>query len=784
MNPEHIKQIAQELKFKPSQVQNVQNLIFEQECTVPFVARYRKEMTGSLDEVGIMAIRDRTKYLTELDAAKVRYLKVVETAAQSNPAIMKRLDELRKKFLACTDKQTLDDLYLPFKPKRQTKAQIAKEKGLQPLADELLAGLTTIKDTKEVAQKFAKDDLTVEEALKGAGFIFSENLNEDAEIRKFARDYLQKNGLITAQARKYKEGEKKPKNYGKYTNYYEYQEPITKATPHRVMAVRRGEQEKCLRLKITYEAAPITEHCLQSLTKGHPVSEDMSKFLTDVTGDCVNRLLGPAIETEARVQLKEKGEDSAINVFSSNLGRLLMSSPLPNQVVLGIDPGLRTGCKCAVVSSTGKFLGSEVIYPDYRDSEAAKTKLAKTIIHTSIDQFKVNFVAIGNGTGSKEISGLVSEVLKQHPNVKKMIVNESGASVYSTDDIAREEFPKLDATIRSAISIARRLQDPLAELVKIDPRSIGVGQYQHDVNVKKLNDSLGDVVVSCVNRVGVNLNTASYKLLSYVSGVGPSLAKSIVKQRDASGAFKSRDELKSIKGFGPKVFEQAAGFLRVVGGDNPLDNSAVHPERYGLVAKIAADKNKPLKEIIGTKTLGDSINLEEYVSADVGLPTIRDIIEELSKPGRDPREQGTHLEYDDNVSEISDLEIGMVLKGTVTNVTDFGAFVDVGVHQDGLVHKSEIAHRFIENTTEAIAVGDIVDVKVTEVDEKKKRISLSIKATKEAPAAPKRNFQARNKSQNNGPQRGNRPNHNRKPRSKKPEKSYSVDDLLSKFNQR
>ena len=536
-------------------------------------------------------------------------------------------------------------------------------------------------------------------------------------------------------------------------------------------------------------------------------SDVVKQWLVQTTDDAYNRLMGPSIETELRMMIKSQAEDEAINVFSKNLENLLLLPPIPGKVVMGIDPGIRTGSKLAVVDETGKLLGNATIYPDFRRDDTPKNKEAKMVLAGLLDKFKVTCIAIGNGTGSREIDRFVIEVLKEFnaQSIKRIVVNEAGASVYSTEDIAREEFPDLDPTIRSAVSIARRLQDPLAELVKITPRSIGVGQYQHDVNPSKLGKSLEEVVESCVNKVGVNVNTASYKLLGYVSGVGPALAKNIVSYRDSNGKFGSRQDLQNVSGFGPKAFLQAAGFIRIPGANHPLDDSGVHPERYEIVENIARDLKKDVREIIGKREIVDSIPWERYVTDTVGLPTLRDIASELIKPGRDPREDGARLMYSDEISEIEHLKPGMVLKGTVTNVTNFGAFVDIGVHQDGLVHISELSDQFIKDPSEVVAVGVVVTVKVLDVDVARRRISLTCKMGERQPQAGASAQQKggssqgrhgasggqRSQDQHRGPRRdhdgprsgGGQGQRSSKP-PKQPEKNFTMADLMAKFGKK
>jgi uncharacterized protein len=846
-----IQQVATELNLKPANVHNVIKLMFEEECTVPFVARYRKEMTGSMDEVQIRDVRDRYHYLNELETSKVKYIKVVEEHCAKNPAFKGKFEELKKKFLACKTRQELEDLYLPFKPKRRTRAMIAREKGLEPLLEKILAERNKINDLAAVAAAFVTPassdvppDLKVPDvaaALSGAADILAERINETAEFRARVRTISQETGMlvskkveekaaaasaapvpVTAASLEEKDKDHKGKktDASKYENYFDYKESINSAPSHRVMAVRRGESEKFLRVGIEVDEQRIVGELTTAVLGSEVATDEVRQWLVKTSEDSYKRLMGPSIETEIRLNLKGVAEDEAINVFSKNLANLLLLPPIPDKVVMGVDPGLRTGSKLAVVDDTGKLLAHTTIYPDYRNENSPKNSEAKTVIAGFIDRFKVQCLAIGNGTGGREIDKFISNVCREFSikDVKRVTVNEAGASVYSTDEIAREEFPDLDPTIRSSVSIARRLQDPLAELVKISPRSIGVGQYQHDVNPTKLNRSLEEVVESSVNKVGVNLNTASYKLLGYVSGVGPTLAKSIVTWRDKNGKFKTRDEVMKVSGFGPKVYQQSAGFLRVPDSANPLDNSSVHPERYDIVQLVAKDMKTEVRELIGRKDMVESIPWEKYVSQQVGMPTLQDIASELIKPGRDPREDGSRLMFSDDVSDLSDLKPGMGLKGTVTNVTNFGAFVDIGVHQDGLVHISELSDDYVKNPADVVSVGDVLNVKVMEVDVARRRISLSCKtnpgerqdaapsAAEGSRALPPQHRPNRPGESRPGPQGASRQgqqggngsrgyqggnqggqqvgNRQGPPPKKKDERSFTMDDLLGKFNKR
>ena len=805
-----VAKIASELNLKDFQVNNTVKLLVEEECTIPFVARYRKEMTGSLDEVALRNIHERYEYLTELEGNKVKYLKVVEEHCKGKPELQSKLPELRLKFEKAETKQELEDLYLPFKPKRRTRAQIAKEKGLEPLLERILEKGAEIIDLEEVAKEFVskpEDHIdpklqvkSVEEALSGAADIYSERTAETAEIRALVRELSFESGMLVSkqieQVSAPAETEKKGKKTeaSKYENYFDYKEPVTAAASHRVMAVRRGEAEKVLKVTIEVNSEAIVTSIKQKSLETLPrLTATVKAWLEKALEDCYKRLIAPSIETEIRLKLKQDAELEAIRVFSENLENLLLLPPIPNMTVMGVDPGLRTGSKFAIVSSTGKLLDHTTLYPDLGNKETDKTVKAKAEILRLINQHSVKCVAIGNGTGSREINRLVTQVIKENElkDIKRLVVNEAGASVYSTMDIARQEFPDLDPTIRSAVSIARRLQDPLAELVKIDPRSIGVGQYQHDVNVTKLKNSLEAVVESCVNRVGVNVNTASSALLAYVSGIGASVAKNVIAKRDETGGFLSRDELLKVAGFGPKAFEQAAGFLRVPESQNPLDNSGVHPERYEIVTQISKDLNTSLADLIGKKDVVEAISLEKYVTEQVGMPTLKDIASELVKPGRDPREDGTRLMFSDDVTEIEDLTVGMKLPGTVTNVTNFGAFVDIGVHQDGLIHISELADKFVDDPSKVVSVGDVVEVRVIDVDVKRRRIGLSRKQSTDSynSAAPqstsKQNLSQSSKRGPIKPRQGaKRTTGDNQQRGRANQQQFTMDDLLAKFNQR
>ncbi len=720
--------LIEETGFKPFQVENTVEL-FNEGATVPFIARYRKERTGELDEVAIRTLEERLGYYRELEERKTTVLGSIEEQGKLTP-------ELKTRIEACRQKNELEDLYLPYKPKRRTKATIARERGLEPLADLIAAQQITQGSPAEVAAPFvdpAKEVADAAAALEGAGHILAERLAEDADARALVRQLTWEQGEFVSKVAPEKAG-----SVSKFEMYYDHSEPLRSVPSHRMLAMRRGEKEEVLRLAVTAPEEEILLRLKGRLLKGQSI---FRPFLEGVAVDAYRRLIASSIEVELRLEAKKAADETAIKVFADNLKNLLLLPPAGSKRVLGVDPGLRTGSKLAAVDATGRFLEHVTIYPHTGESRVPQAK--KDLLRL-LQAHAIEMVAIGNGTASREMDQFVRETLREAGlQLPVAMVNEAGASVYSASDIAREEFPGLDLTVRGAISIARRLQDPLAELVKIDPKSIGVGQYQHDVNQSALKKALDATVESCVNYVGVNLNTASWALLSYVSGIGESLAKAIVRYRDEQGSFATRQGLLKVPRFGAKAFEQAAGFLRIRGGDHPLDNTAVHPENYALVEAMAADLRVTLQQLASDATLAGKIDLKRYVSETVGLPTLRDILEELKKPGRDPRAAFEAVSFRDDVREIADLKEGMVLQGTVTNVAAFGAFVDIGVHQDGLVHVSHLSDRFIRDPNEAVKVGEIVKVKVLAVDLPRKRISLSIKEAQSGtgkgggkPAAP------------------------------------------------
>ena len=682
--------------------------LLDQGGTVPFIARYRKEVTGNLDEVQIRAIEEKLQYFRELADRQATVLKSIEEQG-------KLTDGLRARIEAVLDRSELEDLYLPYRPKRRTKAMIAREKGLEPLALYLWNQEPAAAGLLEYAGSFG---LAVEEALEGARHIVAEMISETAEFRKGLRAMLLNEGVI--ESRKV-DGVEAKDEQGKFAMYYEFREPANKIPSHRMLAIRRGETEGVLYFTIDLDRErPIG--WLKSKVLKAP--GDWTIQLEMATQDAWKRLLSLSIESEVRAELKAKADLEAIKVFRENMENLLLSPPAGQIGVLAVDPGIRTGCKIAIVDETGRFLAHTVIYPHQPKNDFAGSS---RILKELMQKHAVRAIAIGNGTASRETDAFIREFLKNEglTDVFSVTVNESGASIYSASDIAREEFPDLDLTVRGAISIARRLQDPLAELVKIDPKSIGVGQYQHDVDQHQLQDSLEKVIESCVNRVGVDLNTASWALLRYVAGIHERVAKNIVGYRNENGKFRSRAQLSKVPGVGPKTFEQAAGFLRIRGGDNPLDSTAVHPESYALVSQIASTIGVTIPDLIRQPMLLENVDRKSLAA---GTFTLADILEELKKPGRDPRRQFVAPKFAEGVKEIGDLKPGMVLEGVVTNVTKFGAFVDIGVHQDGLVHVSEISNRYIKDPAEAVKVGQIVQVQVVNADAKAKRIGLSMKA--------------------------------------------------------
>lgn len=709
-----IKTLAEELNIGRRQAEAAVALIDEGN-TIPFIARYRKEATGSLNDEILRDLDERLRYLRSLEERKEQVISSITDQEKMTPELEKAIREA-KTLVA------VEDLYLPYRPKRRTRAMIAREKGLEPLAD-----LIALQRLKEPALKAAeayvseeKDVKTPQEALDGAKDILAERLSDNGVFRKYIRNITMNKGFLQSKA-------KDETASSVYEMYYDYEEMVKKAAGHRILALNRGESEKILSIKIAAPQETIISYLeSQTITSDNPYT---SPVLREVAEDSYNRLIGPSIEREIRSTLTEKAQEGAIRVFGRNLEQLLMQPPIVGRVVLGWDPAFRTGCKLAVVDGTGKVLDTAVIYPTAPQN---KVEEAKRLLKELIKTYDISLISVGNGTASRESEQIIVELLKEiRGTIQYVIVNEAGASVYSASKLAAEEFPSFDVAQRSAVSIARRLQDPLAELVKIDPKSIGVGQYQHDMNQKRLGEALGGVVEDCVNRVGVDLNTASASLLEYVSGISKALAKNIVAYREENGAFTSRKQLLKVAKLGPKAFEQCAGFMRITGGENPLDATSVHPESYAAAGKLLEKLGYKPEELAQGGLVGIGRKIRDYKemadSLGIGEITLRDIVEEMEKPGRDPREEMPRPILRSDILEMKDLKPGMVLKGTVRNVIDFGAFVDIGVHQDGLVHISQMTDRYIRHPLEAVSVGDVVDVKILSVDLDKKRISLTMK---------------------------------------------------------
>ncbi|MBN3879440.1 Tex family protein [Nostoc sp. JL23] len=712
--------LATEINLKSHQVQNALELLAEG-ATIPFIARYRKERTDEMNEVQLRELADRYTYLTELEERKSAILSAI---AQQG----KLTDELKAKISSCLQKTELEDLYLPYRPKRRTRATIAREKGLEPLADfikSLNIKNAAIVSLEEEAAKYISETQgvkTAEEALKGAADILAEEVAEKAELRAYIRDYLLEEGVFVSRIK-----DDYPEGTTKFEMYRNYQIRVKNIAPHNMLALCRGETEKVLSFEIAFDEDTVLYY-LESKeikTKVRTIRD----FYQAMLKDAFNRLMKVSLMGEVISEIKVYADIESIKTFETNLRELLLSAPAGMKPTLAIDPGFRTGCKVAVLDQTGQFLEYQAVFPH----QAAEQRLkAAQTVKNLIEKYKIELIAIGNGTASRETEEFVTQVLQNiERKPVKVMVNESGASIYSASKVALEEFPDLDITVRGAISIGRRLQDPLAELVKIDPKSIGVGQYQHDVDQKLLKKKLDDTVESCVNYVGVDLNTASKELLTSVSGITATVANNIVAYRNQNGAFKNRRQLLKVPKLGPKAFEQAAGFLRIRGGDNPLDNTAVHPESYSVVEAIASDLNVPLNQVTQIAEKLKKTNLKKYVNDSVGEPTLRDILSELEKPGRDPRAEFKYATFREGIKEIRDLNVGMELEGIVTNVANFGAFVDIGVHQDGLVHISQLADRFVDDPNKIVKVGQVVKVQVLEINEKLKRISLSMKAVKQ-----------------------------------------------------
>ena len=712
--------IASALNLQERAVANTLALL-EEGCTIPFISRYRKERTGGLDEVQIAAISDRFDKLQEIQKRKDTIIKTITDLEKMTPELKKRIDD-------CWETSELEDIYLPYKPKRRTRAQVAREQGLEPLAQLLL--LQRERDPERAAERYVKGDVKdTESAIKGAQDIIAETVSEDERSRQQIRNAFSRQAIISSKVVKAKADTDEA---AKYSDYFDWSEPLKRCSSHRLLAMRRGESEGILRISIS----PNDEEAADKL-KRHYVygNTPCGQLVGEAVDDGYKRLLKPSIETEFAALSKERADEEAIRVFAENLRQLLLGAPLGQKRVMGIDPGFRTGCKVVCLDAQGNLLHHDAIFPHPPVNKRTESAIA---IQKMIQKYQIEAISIGDGTASRETNDFIKDVLAGRYNIdtrKKdelpkpqvFTVSEDGASVYSASKIAREEFPDEDVTVRGAVSIGRRLMDPLAELVKIDPKSIGVGQYQHDVDQTKLKHSLDQTVESCVNLVGVNLNTASQHLLMYVSGLGPTLAKNIVDYRRENGAFTSRAQLKKVPRLGPSAFQQCAGFLRIPGAKNPLDNSAVHPESYAVVEQMAKDHGCTVADLIKDKEKRDTIDIRKYVTAEVGIPTLTDIMQELEKPGRDPREQLEEFEFDKNVSTVDDLIEGMILPGIVTNITNFGAFVDIGVHQDGLIHISQMANRRIAHPTDVVKLHQHVRVRVIEVDHRRNRISLSLK---------------------------------------------------------
>ena len=704
----YFKKIASELNIGSEQVENTVELLNEG-ATVPFIARYRKEATGSLDELTITNIRDRLEKLQELDKRR-------ETILHSIDEQGKLTEELKKQILAAESMTELEDLYLPYKPKRKTRATIAIARGLEPLAKIIMSQHHD--DIESRARQFVNPEMevnSIDEAIKGASDIIAEWINENKFARQKIRGLFLRKATIESTVAKGKEAEG-----SKYQNYFDHREPIMRSPSHRLLAMYRGEKQGFLKLKIGPPEDMAVDMLERQFVKEDNASGDL---VSDAVKDSYKRLMHPSIETEIRALAKEKADEYAIRVFSDNLRQLLMAAPLGEKRILAIDPGFTSGCKVVCLDQNGKLLHNETIYPHPPQNEI-KQSISKIL--QLVNAYKIEAIAIGNGTAGRETENMFRKI-RFDRDVTVVMVNESGASVYSASPVAREEFPDYDVTVRGAVSIGRRLMDPLAELVKIDPKSIGVGQYQHDINQSQLAKGLDDTVMSCVNAVGVELNTASKQLLSYVSGLGPALAQNIVKYRNENGAFKSRNELKKVARLGGKAFEQAAGFLRIRNAENPLDRSAVHPESYPVVEKMAGSLNCSVSDLMSSEELRRKINLKEFVTQNIGMPTLTDIMDELAKPGRDPREKFGFFEFDKNIRTINDLEEGLVLPGIVTNITAFGAFVDIGIKQNGLIHVSNMADEFVKDPNEYVKLNQKVQVKVVNIDKVRNRIQLSLK---------------------------------------------------------
>ena len=707
------KLIAQQLRLPEKNVAGTLNLL-EEGCTIPFISRYRKERTGGMDEVQIAAISEQLERLKEIAKRKETVLKTICGLGQMTPELERRID-------GCWEATELEDIYLPFRPKRRTRAQVARELGLEPLAK--LLWQQRERDPEEAALRFVGEEVkTPADALKGAQDILAEQVSEDERSRQLVRIQFRRQAVISSKVVKAKADSD---DAAKYSDYFDWKEPLRRCSSHRLLAMRRGEEEGVLRVSISID----DEECVERLKRNLPPTPHgggaCRRLLEEAVEDGYKRLLCPSIENEFAGLSKEQADEEAIRVFAENLRQLLLAAPLGQKRVMGIDPGFRTGCKVVCLDAQGNLLHHEAIFPH----PPVNHRMQATVhVQQMIKDYKIEAIAIGNGTASRETRDFIEDTVDNE--VKVFVVSEDGASVYSASKIARDEFPDEDVTVRGAVSIGRRLMDPLTELVKIDPKSIGVGQYQHDVDQTKLKHSLDQTIMNCVNLVGVNLNTASTHLLQYVSGLGPALAKNIVDYRRENGPFHSRNELRKVPRLGVAAFEQCAGFLRIPGAKNPLDNSAVHPERYKLVEKMAADQKCGVEDLIHDSSKREHIDLKRYVSSDVGMPTLNDIISELEKPGRDPRNQIEEFRFAQGIETIDDLVAGMQLPGIVTNITAFGAFVDIGVHQDGLVHVSQMAEHYVKDPTQVVRLHQHVQVKVLDIDRRRGRISLTMKGIK------------------------------------------------------
>lgn len=709
MNEFLYKMVADNVGIPFKQVAATMGLL-EGGATIPFISRYRKEMTGGLDEVQIEQIQSQHDKLQEMAKRKDTILKTIDAQG-------KLTDELQKRIEQTWDATELEDIYLPYKPKRRSRAEIARQLGLEPLASILM--MQREPNPEATAKRFVKGEVkSAEDALKGARDIIAEQVSENEQSRNNVRNAFGRDAVLTSKVVKTKEAEA-----AKYRDYFDWQEPLKRCSSHRLLAIRRGEAEGVLKVAIT----PNDEVCLERLERQYVRGRnESSKQIEMAVNDSYKRLLKPSIESEYANMSKEKADEEAIKVFAENLRQLLLASPLGQKRVMGIDPGFRTGCKVVCLDAQGNLLHNENIYPH---PPVSKTKEAMSRLQKMLEAYRIEAIAIGDGTASRETESFVKS-MRFHTDVQVFVVSEQGASIYSASKLARDEFPEYDVTVRGAVSIARRLMDPLAELVKIEPKSIGVGQYQHDVDQGKLKRSLDQTVINCVNQVGVNLNTASSHLLTYISGLGPQLAQNIVNYRTENGPFSSRKELMKVPRMGAKAFEQCAGFLRIPNAKNPLDNTAVHPESYGIVEKMASDLNCSINELISNKELRLRINLERYISEQVGMPTLRDIMQELEKPGRDPRGKAKVFEFDPDVRTMDDLKVGMTLPGIIGNITNFGAFVNIGIKENGLIHLSQMADRYITDPNEVVSIHQHVQVQVISIDAERKRIGLKLLSNK------------------------------------------------------